>query len=164
MDQEKDLIIGGKSKSPTKVMVKKLAELISTGVQPEKAAILLGHDHAILKNQKIQEYLRVLLSENYVAADIQREVIRAGRFKLFLKALQNSIRLNEDGTEEINLDFAKLANELSKTIGSDPAIGLNQPPALTLNVDLTAVKDIFEKLDQEPLPIIDVETENEEEK
>ena len=135
----------------TDITAHRILDLITTkDLTPTQAATELGMTRAGVGQPALRKRLKELIEESYVAADIQRAALRAGRFKMFMEALDAGITLDEQGNRVLDTGALKIAAEVSKQIGADPEIGLNQPPTQVVNIDLGNLAGLLENL--EPLP------------
>jgi hypothetical protein len=157
---------------PAQALAKRIVDLVTEGSSVDEATAAAGIVPSTLSPDVRRQIKELLTSGYHVPADIQRAVLRAGRFKIFMQTQEAGLQpeVDADGNiiSSINTGALKMALEASKQIAMDPEIGLTQAPQTVVNIDITALKDVLQNVEalpglEEEESMVEEEEEEEEE-
>lgn len=97
-------------------------------------------------NKELAARVNKIIGMGYLPADMTRAAVRAIRVKTMVDAFEESLtEVNED----IKDKKRKTALDASKMVGSDPEIGLNQPPQVAVQINIEDISDLIRQVDDE---------------
>lgn len=121
--------------------VRKFTDLVKDGVEPRIAAARIQRN--LPQQPWIKKTFRSLLENYHWNADVDREIVRSGRRKVLLDAL-------EDGDR-------KAAAAMMKQIAEDPLVGLAAPPVTINTIEIGELAGLLGAVDK--TQVIDIPKE-----
>jgi hypothetical protein len=116
--------------------VRRLADLLAGGMDLDRAATRVGLG-GLRGNQRLRQEVLRIVSEYYLPAVAQRELVRAARLRVLMDALQ-------DGSDPA------LTLRAAREIASDPEVGLTAPPSPLVSIEISEdLARVLEKIDAE---------------
>lgn len=129
------------------MIAQSIVDLITkSGLSPEEAFKQSGMGRNMLKTPGVREAVKALIVENHLPADIDRAMVRAVRRKILLAAQDDLYTTDEDGSVHVRKDSAEIALKAANQIAGDPEVGLQQPPATTITLDIGPLRDIINRM------------------
>jgi hypothetical protein len=120
--------------NPQKAIAQKMVDLVKAGKTPEQAARRMGV--SLTRNEKLRKAMAELMVEaGGVPPHVQRELVRAARLKTMV-----------DFADSPDETKRSLSLRAARDIGSDPDVGLNQPPQIQVTVDMGRLEEVFKHL------------------
>lgn len=130
--------------STPQLVARRVADLMADGKSLQEAQTDVPEMLRLSKDLAAQ--VKKIIAMGHVPADITRAAVRAVRNRVMIDAFQES--LTEENPEQKNSQ-RKIALEASKIIGADPEIGLNQPPAVQVQINIEDISDLLQKVKDE---------------
>lgn len=156
--EERDYAV---SKKDAAGIAERMVDLLVKSVPVEEAVAIAGGSPQMLKNPTLVAALERLNSMGMVGAELQRAALRQGDFQAWATLWQKGMEAMDKDEQGGALALLKEAAGYSKMIRSDPAVGLTAPPVTQVNIDMTPLKGVLDKL---PEPAEAFEWGEEEEK